>query len=560
MNTKPPAEPPRMTASRSTGKRNLLTNALVSCTGFGAQVAVTMWLAPFLLHGLGDRRYGIWALVESVLAYLMLFDLGVAASVVRYVAKFEAVRDRDSLNRVFSASICIFTVAGAVVLVVAGGFALAGSLVLPLPADLEAEGRWMLVLLGLNLAVGLPLGVYPCILDGLGRYPAKTAIRTIGLLVRVPLFLTVVSHRGGLVELGWVITITNLAEHLALAFVAHRYLPGLRFSFALTDRATFRTIRGYSLDALLAMVAGRLSFQTDAIVIGAFVDLEHIAFFAVAAKLVEYAKAALRNATTVLVPAVSTLEAQGDIAGIRKVLVDTTRYVVWLILPIQLGLLLLGKAFLVCWLGSRRHADLINPTLIILALPLALALAQSVLGRILYGIGRLRWFARAMMAEALVNLGLSILLVGPLGIEGVAWGTTLPNLVSNLAVAVYVCRALDVPFRTYLRRAFLAPVLVAVPLACAWWAAAATCDLSSWTALLAAGTAGLALYLAAAALIEFGPRTFARHATALRRRQPLNQNSFPPKGHWGTVLGEQSFVEEGCDVTRSAAGVARNRL
>jgi O-antigen/teichoic acid export membrane protein len=495
-----------MTASASTGKRNLVVNTLASCSGFAIQVIATLWLAPILLHGLGDRRYGIWSLVESVLAYLMLFDLGVAASVVRYVAKFEAVKDQASLNRVFSTSICIFAVAGGLVLVVCSACALGGSYLLSIPADLETEGRWMLLLLGLNLAIGLPLGVYPSILDGLGRYPMKTAIRTVGLFVRVPLFLLVIRRQGGLIELGGVITAINILEHLALAVAVRRYLPGLRFSLALADRATFKTIRGYSLDALLAMVAGRISFQTDAIVIGACLDPQHITFFAVAGKLVDYAKAALRTATTALTPAVSTLEARGDLPAIRGMLLNSTRYVLWLILPIQLGLMILGKPFLANWLGSSRYADLISPTLWILALPLALAMSQSVTGRILYGMGRLRWFARIMMAEAIVNLLLSVLLVGPLGIEGVAWGTTIPELVTHVALAVYVCRVLDVRVRTYVRRAFLAPALMAGLLALGWAAAAQAIDLDHWAALLATGTIGLGLYLLVACLVEFGPK------------------------------------------------------
>jgi O-antigen/teichoic acid export membrane protein len=504
-----------MSASASTGKRNLVVNTLASCSGFGVQVIVTLWMAPILLHGLGDRRYGIWSLVESVLAYLMLFDLGVAASVVRYVAKFEAVKDRDSLNRVFSTSICIFTVAGGLVLVVCLACAAGGSYLLRIPPDLEAEARWMLVLLGFNLAVGLPLGVYPSILDGLGRYPMKTAIRTVGLFVRVPLFLLVVHRAGGLVALGWVITLTNVLEHLALAVAVRRYLPDLRFSLALADRATFRTIRGYSLDALLAMVAGRISFQTDAIVIGAYLDPQRITFFMIAAKLVEYAKAALRNATTALTPAVSTLEARGDLPGIRTMLLTSTRYVLWLVLPLQVGLMILGKPFLANWLGSTRYADLISPTLWILALPLALAMSQSVTGRILYGMGRLRWFARVMMAEALVNLALSVLMVGPLGIEGVAWGTTVPELVTHLFLAVYICRVLDVRVRTYVRRAFLAPALMAVLLAAGWGAAAAWAELGTCPDLLVTGTAGLGLYLVAASLLEFGPQALGRRVRAL---------------------------------------------
>src|SRR5215468_2461396 len=104
-----------MTASTASEKRTLLINAAANWVGFAAQLVIAFFISPVLVHGLGDRRYGIWSLVESVLAYLMLFDLGVAASVVRYVARFEATRDQDGLDRVFSASVCIFAAAGAAI-------------------------------------------------------------------------------------------------------------------------------------------------------------------------------------------------------------------------------------------------------------------------------------------------------------------------------------------------------------------------------------------------------------------------------------------------------------
>jgi O-antigen/teichoic acid export membrane protein len=522
----------------------LLTNALVNWAGFAAQLVVALWLAPVLLHGLGERRYGIWFQVESVLAYLMLFDLGVAASVVRYVARFEAQGDRDNLNRVFSTSVCLFMAAGAVVLALAALGALAGGALFNLPPDLASEARWLLLLLGFNLAVGLPLNVFPSILDGLGRYPVKTAARTLSLLIRVPLFLWVVQTRGGLIALAGVITGLNLLEHLVMALIVRHYLPGLRFSLKLADRATFRTIRGYSLDALLAMIAGRISFQTDALVIGAFLAPQYITFFAVAAKLVEYAKSSLRTATTVLTPAVSSLEARGDTEAIRRVLVTSTRYVLWIMFPVQAGLMVLGKPFLAVWLGGPRYADLSYPTLFILALPVALIMSQSGPARILYGIGRLRWFARVVMAEALVNLALSVLLIRPLGIEGVAWGTTIPNILASLAIAAYVCRTLGESFPTYLRRAFLLPLAVTLVPAGIWLLAVRSFDLHSWGALFLAGAAGLALYLPAAMFLEFGPGAVFRPVRLLLlhcprflggsrgRRAEVGESTFSRRWWW----------------------------
>jgi O-antigen/teichoic acid export membrane protein len=503
-------------ASPTTGRRGLMRSVAANWVGFAAQMATAFFISPVLVHGLGDRRYGIWSLVESVLAYLMLFDLGVAASVVRYVARFEATRDEAGLNRVFSASLCIFAAAGTAILGITLAVAFPAFPLLNIPADLAAEGRWMLVLLGVNLAVGLPMSVFNCLLDGLGRYPAKSAIRTAGIVLRSGVFLVVIRSGGGLLGVATTVTACSMVEHLAMALAARHYLPGLRFSPRLIDRPTLRAIRSYSTDALLAMLAGRVSFQTDAIVINAFLLPQSITLFAVAAKLTEYAKDSLRVATMVLTPAVSALEARGDSAGIRGVLIDSTRYVLWLILPVQLGLLLLGRPFLRLWMGEE-YAALSYPTLVILSVPLSLALSQSVPVRILYGTGRLRWFARAVIAEAALNLLLSIALVVPYGIEGVALGTAIPNTLLNCAVGVYVCRTLGVGPGTYLRRSFLRPCAAALLPAGIWLASWLWAVPDTWLSLVLTTAAGLAGYVVVATAAEFGLGNAVRRLVAAVR-------------------------------------------
>jgi O-antigen/teichoic acid export membrane protein len=509
-----------MTRSASTGKRNLLTNAAANWLGFAVQVVVTFLLSPVLVRALGTGRYGVWSLVESILAYLILLDFGVGASVVRYVSKYEAAHDYEQVNRVFSTSMCIFGAAGLLAQLLAVLIAFVGlPLYAQIPADLLPEARWLLILLGTNLGLGLPLSIFCAVLSGLGRYPAQNAIRTTGLVIRSLLLLAVARSGGGLVPLAVVITVSTVCEHVALAALAWRYLPELRFSFALADRSTLKTIRGYTTDAFVAMIAGRISFQTDSLVIGAFYPPALITFFAIPARLVEYAKDTFRTITTGLMPAVSVLETLGDNAGIRRVLMVGTRSILWLVLPMQAGLMILGKPFLALWMHNTPEiAENSYPTLLILATPLALALPQVVAARILYGMGRLRWFARAAMAEALANLVLSLALVQPLGIEGVALGTAIPNVIGSSALIFYICRTLDVGVGRYLRYTFLAPLATVVPLAAGWLAATRWLDLTSWFALVGVGAAGLSGYLLAGALVEFGPRKVLQTVQTLAPR------------------------------------------
>src|SRR5207244_9489212 len=105
-------------------------------------------------------------------------------------------------------------------------------------------------------------------------------------------------------------------------------------------------------------------------------------------------------------------------------------------------------------------------------------------------------FSRLLMIEAVANLLLSIALVGPLGIEGVALGTSIPNALVNCAVVVYVCRSLHVSVAYYLRRAFAAPLLLGGLLAAIWLILAIPA--ARWSALITTGSLGLAVYAALA--------------------------------------------------------------
>lgn len=492
-----------MPLSSRAGERRLLTSASFVWVWYALHLGIAFFMSPLLVRGLGDSRYGIWSLVESVLAYLMLFDVGLGASVVRYVAKFEAGKDTHSLNRLFSTCLVLFGSLGAAVMLIVVAIALPWARPLGVPAEYATDARWLLLILGCSVGVQLPLGVFPAVLDGLGRFPTKICIQIAGLLSRTALFVEVIRSGGGLLPLALAASGCSLAEHLLMVVAVRQYLPELRFRWALADWSTVRMIRGYSLDAFWIMVAHRIAFQTDAIVIFAFLGSPFVTSFVVAARLTEYAKNAFRSAVMVLTPAVSELEARGEAEQIRHLLLRATRIVLYLVVPIELGLFLLGKPFLALWQAPEFVARS-YPSLAILALPVALAISQSVSVRTLYGIGQIRWLAWAALVQAGVNLLLSVALVGPMGIEGVALGTTLPNLLYGIAVALHVCRRLEIPVGQYLYDTHCKPLLLAPVPACIWWLG--TQDFQpTWAGFVVRGTVGVVGYLLPALLLEVGP-------------------------------------------------------
>jgi O-antigen/teichoic acid export membrane protein len=472
--------------------RSLVVGAAINWAAFAATMAVAFFLAPYMIRGLGDARYGVWCMVEGILAYFTLFDLGIAACLVRYVAKFHATDDRLELNRLVSACLGLF--AGAAVCVLLLGGAIVPFVGPGLESKLGEPGDvapFMALMLA-NLALTLPLSVFPTILDGLQRFGAKSIVRLAFLGLRVSGIVYVMETRPGLLPLAVVFTVSNLLEHAVMAALAFRFLPGLRLSWRLIDRETLHRVRGYSVDAFLAMLAGRITVQTGAIVVGGFLTVAAAAHYAIAARLVELAKNLLRSITTTLTPAVSEREARGDQDGVRRVLLDGTRWVLYLVLPVHLGLLFFGRPFLARWIGGPEYADWCFPAVAILSATLTIGVAQSVASRILYGLGRLRLFARLALVEAGLNLGLSLALVGPMGLEGVAIAVAVPNVLFCLFAIGYACFVLEVKATRYLRAAWLSPMVLGLVPATVWWFA--TPVEATWVEIAAGIAMGLVPY------------------------------------------------------------------
>jgi O-antigen/teichoic acid export membrane protein len=479
----------------------IIINSLANWIGFASAVVIVFFMSPILVHGLGDSRFGIWSLVDSVLAYVALADLGIGAAVVRFIAKFDGIRDQDHVNRVFSTSIAIFAIIGTIALAVTLAMALLWSRPIGVTADLVHDTRWLLVILGINLALGFPLGVYGAVLFGLARFPVRNGIRIGGMIIRNGLFLLVLRNGGGLPAIGIVITACGLAESACAAWASYHYLPGLHFSFRLVDRETFRIIRGYSIFVFLVQIAGRIANQSSAIIICAFLNPGSITFFALANTLVGYSRDTFVALLGVVTPTISKWEAQGDSSAIQGIFLAGTRCVLFVAIPVQLGLILFGHPFLSLWMGPR-YATLSYSTLVVLAMQLAPLAAHTVAARILYGMGRIRLFSAISIAQALITVVCSVALVKPFGIEGVALAMTVPTIILCFATIALLCQVIHVFLVTWFMRSCVIPILSSFLPAFLWGALLWRSPPVTWLSLVAIGTTGMIPYVALVIVLE----------------------------------------------------------
>src|SRR5881392_976345 len=69
-------------------------------------------LTPFIIHTLGQERYGAWVLISSVTGYLTMLALGIPMATVRFLAKDSASGDQARVNRTVSTCAMMYLLLG----------------------------------------------------------------------------------------------------------------------------------------------------------------------------------------------------------------------------------------------------------------------------------------------------------------------------------------------------------------------------------------------------------------------------------------------------------------
>ena len=444
-------------------KIQFINNVGSSWFALGINVAVGIFLSPFILHRLGDAAFGIWVLIFSITGYYGLFDLGVRSSIVRYASKFTATGDIEDLAKLINTSLFTYSCVGALSLLITFVLFLYVDSIFRVPAELHATARWLLLMAGASVAFGFPLGVFGGFLDGLQRFDVNNWTSVAANLLRAVLIVAALDNGRGLLTIALITVVLPLITSLVRGIIAFRIRP-VPFGLKYVDRATFRMMANYSAVTLIIMIAGRLKFKTDTIVIGTMLSAAAITYFNIAGRIVDYAGEIVTSLAQNFLPMASRSEAKGSMDNLRKVFVTGNRLCAFTIFPVTAILLILGKSIIEVWVGSK-YIVTSYPVLVILIIPSTLMWAQAASGRVLFGISKHRTWAFVTLAEGVSNLVLSVLLVRPYGIVGDALGTAIPLTCTMVFfMPGHLCRQLGIRLGTYLREAFVLPVVVSAPL------------------------------------------------------------------------------------------------
>lgn len=431
-------------------------NAAANTASFAVSIVATFFLTPFVIATLGDERYGTWTLIAQVTGYYALLDFGTRMAVGYFVARLGARGEPDQMNHAVSTAFFTLACAGAVV----AGIGVTLAFVLPgllgVPSEFVSEARLAMVILSVTVGLTLPFDVWAAAVNGCRRnYIVSLTEMVVRVLTSIAIAVALAAG-GGLAALA----LTQLGGKVIVWGTAYRYtrllLPALVVRPAMWTRSWLSEIGKFGGGTFVINMAALVINRLDLLIVGTVLGMAHVTYYAVAQTLTSYVSSAVANITQAFTMHFAHLHSLGDQERLRRMYLNGTRMAAAVAVLISGYVFVFGSSFLRLWLGDRfvtgdwyHRSDVVLAILLVAKLPFYL---QGISRQLLLGARKLRFLSTVQVGEAMLNLVLSLILVRHLGLAGVAIGTLIPTLITNLLIIPpYMRRELGFGFGELLR-------------------------------------------------------------------------------------------------------------
>lgn len=389
---------------------------------------------PIMLRLLGQKEYGLYSLVGSMIATLGLVDLGFGNASIRYISKYRALGDKEkeySVNGLFifvNSIIAVLTLIIGYILSLYSGTLFSNGLT---PNELQ-KFRIMLLVLVFNLAISFPFSIFGSIITSYEKFIFPKVVGIIRSILSpiVILLMLFIGYK----SLAMVIvnTIVNILFLWVNVYYCFKVLK-IRVSFKYFDFQLLKEISTYSFFIFVAIIVDKIYWTTDQIILGVYSGTAMVSIYAVASQLNTYYMQFSTAISGMFLPRVTAMVIKKSREQELTDLFIKIGRIQFIILGLILsGFVVFGKEFIVLWAGVEYMPAYYIA--LILITPFTIPLIQNIGIAILQAKNLHRVRSIILIFLAFGNLAISIPLGQLYGGVGCAIGTATSMVVGNILI------------------------------------------------------------------------------------------------------------------------------
>jgi O-antigen/teichoic acid export membrane protein len=407
---------------------------------------VALAMLPLLVGRLGPAPAGLFIFATTLMGYFTTVEYGIGLSVTKYVAEHRVSGEDEQLGSIMRASLLLMLGVGAAVAAVVGGLALLYGQALFAGPSVHSQAVPTLVVAAAIAFWYWPLRLGPAVLRGLERYDLCAIVEMSCAVLALGLIFLASDLTHSVAILTGLFGVALMLEGAIACLLAWPHL-GLRRGVGRWHGSHLRPVMGFSAGLFLMGLSDTVIYESDRIVVTAFVGAAALVVYEVALRPQSGVRLISGLVGSALVSTSSRLVAQDRSVRLRELVLVGSLYGVVLTVPFVVLIFVLAQAIVEAWIGQGygRYAGYVQ----IFVSYWLIAANTGVLSSAIFGLGRIRLFVWLAVGGAALTLGLSIVLASAWGTVGVIWGTVIPYWLSSPIWMYYALRHVEISKARY---------------------------------------------------------------------------------------------------------------
>lgn len=436
-----PAEEPAIGIRLDRYKENESMNqrkagALLSYVYLGLTCIVGLFYTPFALSFMGESEYGVFSIALSVISFLTILDMGFNQTMIRYVARYKALGDKEGEERLNGMFLILYSVIAMVALI-------AGIILTIFIEDIftsmagtgltEWEAMRLKVIFAIlliNLVGSFPLGIYTAILNANEGFVVLKGVNILTFILTYGGMTIALLCGYQAVAMAVITTVVSLALKLLQGiYVQMKFRP--KFRIRGWDKALFKEVFVFSFFIFLNIVIDQLYDNTDKVILGIVQSSMVVSIYTVGVQFTSYFTQLSTSISGVFLPRITQLTTKEDgMKEISSIFVRIGRIQFIILGFLMSGFIVFGRTFIGLWVGEPM-LDAYGIALVVI-LPAIIPLSQNIGISVIRALNRHRFRSLMYLGIAVLNVGLSIPLAIHFGGFGAACATGLGNVLGQI--------------------------------------------------------------------------------------------------------------------------------
>lgn len=396
------------------------SGAIISYVAIFFSIAAGLLYTPWMVKQIGVSDYGLYTLTGAFLSYFLI-DFGLAQSLARFIAKYRAEGNQEKINNLLGVTTRIYLLIDVLIfLVLCVLFFFLTDIFGQFTSVEHKKFEVVYLIAGFFSLLSFPLMPVNGIMIAYERFFVLKMTDLVQKILVIVLMVVALLNGQGLFALIFVNGLVGFVIKLYNFFYIRRK-EQIKINLKFFDKKLAKELFSFSAWIFVIGIAQRLILNIVPTILGALSGTKEIAIFSLALVLEGYTWTFAQALNGLFLPKVSRMvTASDDRTEVSNLMIQVGRLQFLVIGLLITGIVVLGKAFIVLWMGEEFLKSYY--VALFLIVPGLITLTQEIASTLLFVVNEIKYRALFYSVAAIISVTIGILLAPTYGAVGSAVG------------------------------------------------------------------------------------------------------------------------------------------